>query len=62
MMKPRREYQRQIYVPAAAQPMIAKAFAVAAERGESFSAFVVAAIREKLRRLGVWPPPREEEE
>ena len=38
MMKPRREYQRQLYVPAAAQPMIAKAFAVAAERGESFSA------------------------
>lgn len=36
-MRPRREYQRQIYVPAAAQEMIAKAFAIAAERGESFS-------------------------
>ncbi len=61
-MRPRREYQRQIYVPAAAQEMIAKAFAVAAERGESFSAFVVAAVAEKLRRLGVWPPYREGED
>jgi hypothetical protein len=42
--------------------MIAKAFAVAAERGESFSAFVVAAVAEKLRRLGVWPPDREGED
>ena len=58
----KRQDQRQLYVPAAAQPMIAKAFAVAAERGESFSAFVVAAIREKLRRLGVWPPYREGED
>lgn len=62
MMKPRREYQRQIYVPANAFAMIEKAFAVAAERGESFSAFVVAAVAEKLRRLGAWPPDREGED
>ncbi len=55
----KRQDQRQLYVPAAAQPMIAKAFKVAAERGESFSAFVVAAVAEKLRRLGAWPPDRE---
>ena len=55
----KRQDQRQLYVLAAAQPMIAKAFAVAAERGESFSAFVVAAVAEKLRRLGVWPTDQE---
>ena len=58
----KRQDQRQLYVPAEAQPMIAKAFVVAAERGESFSAFVVAAVAEKLRRLGVWPPDREGED
>ncbi len=49
--------QKQIYYSDADGPMFDVAARVAAERGESFSAFVVAALREKLRRLGVLPLP-----
>ncbi len=52
--------QQCVYYAEADEPLIKLAGRVAAERGESLSAFIIAALAEKLRRLGKLPVAEEE--